>query len=128
MPHRELEHEGEVLAEGAWSDVDGHRDRAGEFVRDDHEVRAVAADVDLGTGALTGMKLPAGQPVLTGATRDGRVVLDGPPSSVFGESSWPVLRSTNLEPTHAALTGARAGLGSTPTVTDFLGALSRRPA
>jgi phosphate transport system permease protein len=35
----------------------------------------LVGDVNLGTGALTGMRVPAGRIVLTGATRDGRVVL-----------------------------------------------------
>jgi energy-coupling factor transport system ATP-binding protein len=45
----------------------------------------------------------------------GRVVLDGPPTDVFAEGNWPVLRSTNLEPTYAVRVGAGLGLGSTPT-------------
>jgi len=47
--------------------------------------------------------------------RAGRVILDGPPASVFDERSWQTLRSTYLEPTLAARLGARLGLGSTPT-------------
>jgi energy-coupling factor transport system ATP-binding protein len=47
--------------------------------------------------------------------REGRIVLDGTPSEVFAEESWPILRSTNLEPPYAARIGARLGLGSTPT-------------
>lgn len=60
--------------------------------------------------------------------REGKVVLDGPPAAVFAENAWAVLRSTNLEPTHAAAVGARAGVGSTPTASALLSALSRRPA
>jgi len=59
---------------------------------------------------------------------EGRVLLDGQPAVAFAEEFWPVLRSTNLEPTHAAWVGARAGVGSTPTANAFVGALSRRPA
>jgi energy-coupling factor transport system ATP-binding protein len=47
--------------------------------------------------------------------RTGRVVLDGPPAEVFAVDSWPVLRSTNLEPPYAARVGAALGLGTTPT-------------
>jgi energy-coupling factor transport system ATP-binding protein len=57
--------------------------------------------------------------------RDGRVVMDGPTAEVFAEESWPVLRSTNLEPPYAATVGARLGLGSTPTVAAVVAALSR---
>jgi energy-coupling factor transport system ATP-binding protein len=47
--------------------------------------------------------------------RDGSVVADGPPAEVFAQPSWETLRSTNLQPTYAAVAGARLGLGSTPT-------------
>jgi energy-coupling factor transport system ATP-binding protein len=47
--------------------------------------------------------------------REGNVVADGTPAEVFAETSWEVLRSTNLQPTYAAVAGARLGLGSTPT-------------
>lgn len=53
----------------------------------------------------------------------GKVVLDGPPRHVFDEPSWPVLRAAGLEPPAAALTGARLGLGSTPTEAVLLAAL-----
>lgn len=56
----------------------------------------------------------------------GRVMLDGPPAEVFAEAAWPVLRSTYLEPPHAAVVGARLGLGSTPTESALLEALSAR--
>ena len=47
--------------------------------------------------------------------RTGRVVMDGTPELVFGESAWPELRAADLEPPRAAVAGARLGLGSTPT-------------
>jgi phosphate transport system permease protein len=60
---------------------DEHRTHVAALAADGH-VRVVrlrdgklAGDVGLGTGALAGMKVPAGRPLLTGATRDGRVVL-----------------------------------------------------
>jgi len=56
----------------------------------------------------------------------GRVLLDGPPADVFGEPAWPVLASTYLEPPYAARAGARLGLGSTPTETALIEALSAR--
>ena len=56
--------------------------------------------------------------------RAGRVILDGPPSSVFAEQSWEALRSTYLEPPLAATVGQRLGLGSTPTDADLIRALS----
>jgi energy-coupling factor transport system ATP-binding protein len=59
--------------------------------------------------------------------RDGRIVLDGTPAEVFGESAWPALASTYLEPPLAARVGARLGLGSTPTDSMLLAALGSRP-
>jgi energy-coupling factor transport system ATP-binding protein len=56
----------------------------------------------------------------------GRVLLDGTPAEVFAEPAWPVLRSTYLEPPHAATVGARLGLGATPTEASLLEALERR--
>jgi energy-coupling factor transport system ATP-binding protein len=54
----------------------------------------------------------------------GRVVLDGPPESVFGEASWGTLGSTFLEPPLSARVGARLGLGSTPTDGALIAALA----
>jgi energy-coupling factor transport system ATP-binding protein len=56
----------------------------------------------------------------------GRILLDGTPAEVFAEPSWPVLGSTYLRPTYAALVGARLGLGSTPTDDAVVDALARR--
>ncbi len=53
----------------------------------------------------------------------GRIVLDGPPETVFGEPSWPVLASTFVEPPFAARVGARLGLGATPTEASLVAAL-----
>ena len=58
--------------------------------------------------------------------RAGRVILDGPPAVVFGEAAWPELASTYLEPPLAALIGARAGLGATPTDQALVEALVAR--
>ena len=58
--------------------------------------------------------------------RGGRVALDGAPAEVFAETSWPILESTYLEPPYAARVGARLGLGSTPTETALVEALSAR--
>jgi energy-coupling factor transport system ATP-binding protein len=55
--------------------------------------------------------------------REGRIVLDGPPTEVFEERSWPLLASTYLEPTLAARLGASLGLGSTPTDATLITAL-----
>jgi energy-coupling factor transport system ATP-binding protein len=55
--------------------------------------------------------------------RAGRVILDGPPASVFDERSWEVLRSTYLEPPLPSRLGARLGLGPTPTDEDLIRAL-----
>ena len=55
--------------------------------------------------------------------RAGRVILDGPPASVFAEQSWEALRSTYLEPPLAARVGQRLGLGSTPTDAGLIDAL-----
>jgi energy-coupling factor transport system ATP-binding protein len=59
--------------------------------------------------------------------RAGRVLLDGPPASVFAEPSWDVLRSTYLEPPLAAVLGARMGLGATPTDEALLAAITQGP-
>jgi len=56
--------------------------------------------------------------------RDGRVVLDGPPATVFAASAWESLASTYLEPPLAAVIGDRLGLGSTPTDTALIGAMA----
>jgi len=56
--------------------------------------------------------------------RAGRILLDGPPASVFDESSWQALRSSYLEPPPAARIGARLGLGATPTDAALLSALA----
>jgi len=56
--------------------------------------------------------------------RGGRVILDGTPADVFGESSWPALASTFLEPPLPARVGARLGLGSTPTEQALVEALA----
>jgi energy-coupling factor transport system ATP-binding protein len=56
--------------------------------------------------------------------RQGRIVLDGPPATVFDASSWEVLRSTFVEPPLVARLGASLGLGSTPTDDALLAALA----
>jgi len=56
----------------------------------------------------------------------GRVVLDGSPSEVFAEAAWPLLRVAGLEPPHAALVGARLGLGSTPTDASVIAGISEQ--
>lgn len=56
--------------------------------------------------------------------RDGRAILDAPPSEVFAAGSWAALRSTFLEPPLAAVVGERLGLGSTPTDATLIRALS----
>jgi energy-coupling factor transport system ATP-binding protein len=56
--------------------------------------------------------------------RDGRVILDAPPASVFAEGSWEALRSTYLEPPLPAVLGAKLRLGATPTDEALLAALA----
>ncbi len=56
----------------------------------------------------------------------GRVLLDGPPATVFDEVAWPTLASTYLDAPLAARAGARLGLGSTPTEASLVEALSAR--
>lgn len=58
--------------------------------------------------------------------RSGRIILDGTPAAIFEKARWPVLRSTNLEPTYAAVVGAQMGLGSTPTDQTVVDALVAR--
>jgi energy-coupling factor transport system ATP-binding protein len=55
---------------------------------------------------------------------NGRVLLDGPPASVFAEPAWAQLRATNLEPPLAARLGAAWGLGSTPTELSLVDAVA----
>ncbi len=59
--------------------------------------------------------------------RAGKVLLDGPPASVFSEPSWEALRSTYLEPPLAAELGARMGFGATPTDRSLLAAIAQGP-
>jgi energy-coupling factor transport system ATP-binding protein len=56
--------------------------------------------------------------------REGAVILDGTPASVFAPSGWDQLRSTHLEPTLAAQVGQRLGLGATPTEAGLLASLA----
>lgn len=56
----------------------------------------------------------------------GRVLLDGPPEEIFAEAAWPTLASTYIEPPLAARTGARLGLGSTPSEASLVEALAAR--
>ena len=56
----------------------------------------------------------------------GRVLLDGPPPSVFAADAWETLRSTYVEPPMAARLGHELGLGSTPTDVALMGALQQR--
>ncbi len=60
--------------------------------------------------------------------RAGRIVLDGTPSGVFGQSNWEVLASTFLEAPLPARVGARLGLGATPTEASLVEALARQAA
>jgi energy-coupling factor transport system ATP-binding protein len=60
--------------------------------------------------------------------RAGRVILDGPPATVFAADAWEALRSTYLEPPLAARIGDRLWLGSTPTDAGLIAALGGRPA
>ena len=53
----------------------------------------------------------------------GSIVFDGETAAAFDESNWPTLRETNLEPTYAALAGARLALGSAPTDPDVIARL-----
>jgi energy-coupling factor transport system ATP-binding protein len=57
---------------------------------------------------------------------EGRITFDGPVTDAFAESTWPILRSTNLEPPLPAIVGARNGLGSTPRAVALVDALGRR--
>ena len=56
----------------------------------------------------------------------GRIVLDATSAEVFAQEHWPTLRKAGLEPPTAAVTGARLGLGSTPTEAAVVGALLAR--
>jgi energy-coupling factor transport system ATP-binding protein len=56
--------------------------------------------------------------------RDGAVIGDGVPASVFAPTGWDHLRSTNLEPPLAARVGDRLGLPDTPTDAALIAALA----
>ena len=58
------------------------------------------------------------------ALRAGRVVLDGPPSKVFGASSWDTLRGTGLEPPTAAVIAERLGVGPVATEAALVSAVA----
>jgi len=55
--------------------------------------------------------------------REGRVIDDGPPGTVFAPERVALLASTGLVPPPAARIGARLGLGATPTERALLAAL-----
>lgn len=58
--------------------------------------------------------------------RGGRVIGDGPPTTVMAAEAWEALRSTRLEPPLAAVAGARLGLAAaTPTLDRLLAELGR---
>jgi energy-coupling factor transporter ATP-binding protein EcfA2 len=57
--------------------------------------------------------------------RDGGIIADGTPASVFAETNWELLASTFLEPPLAARVGARLGLRDTPTQETLLRALAQ---
>jgi energy-coupling factor transport system ATP-binding protein len=58
--------------------------------------------------------------------REGRIILDGPPSVAFASERWEALASTHLEPPLAAVVGDRLGVGSTPTDASLIEALTPR--
>ncbi|HVG07745.1 MAG TPA: ABC transporter permease subunit [Thermoanaerobaculia bacterium] len=97
---------------------DEHRTYVAALAADGH-VRMVrlkdgklAGDVDLGTGPLTGMKVPAGQIVLTGATRDGRVVLAPVSFEVTFEGQTQVITPAVKDPILLELDPQRRPLGA----------------
>lgn len=97
---------------------DEHRTHVAVLAADGH-VRMVrlrdgklVGDVDLGAGALTGMKLPAGRPVLTGATRDGRVVLAPVSFEVTFEGQTQVVTPAVQDPIALELDPQRLPLGA----------------
>lgn len=97
---------------------DEHRTHVAALAADGH-VRIVrlrdgnlAADVDLGTGPLTGMKVPAGRILLTGATRDGRVVLAPVSFAVTFEGQSQVVTPAVDDPVVLELDPRRRPLGA----------------
>ncbi|HEX6862799.1 MAG TPA: ABC transporter permease subunit [Thermoanaerobaculia bacterium] len=107
---------------------DEHRTHVAALAADGH-VRIVrlrdgkpVGDVDLGTGALTGMKLPAGRIVLTGATRDGRVVLAPVSFEVTFEGQTQVVTPAVREPILLELDPQRRPLGAFAAQVDEEGA------
>lgn len=55
--------------------------------------------------------------------REGKVILDAPPATVFSAPSWDALASTYLEPPLAAVIGERLSVGPTPTDAALIAAL-----
>lgn len=97
---------------------DEHRTHVAVLAADGH-VRIVrlqggklAADVDLGTGPLTGMKTPAGRSMLTGATRDGRVVLAPVAFEVTFEGQTQVVTPAVQDPVVLELDPQKRPLGA----------------
>jgi energy-coupling factor transport system ATP-binding protein len=58
----------------------------------------------------------------------GRILLDGPPETVFDAAAWPILAQSAIEPPYAARVGARLGLASTPTDDALVDGLAMRAA
>lgn len=59
--------------------------------------------------------------------REGRIIVDGPPTEVFAEAHWPALASAHIEPPLPARVGVTVGVGATPTVPELIAALGRSP-
>ena len=97
---------------------DEHRTHVAVLAADGH-VRVIrlqdgklVSDLDLGVGPLSGMKTPAGRLVLTGATRDGRVVLAPVSFEVTFEGQSQVVTPTVKDPVVLELDPLKRPLGA----------------
>jgi energy-coupling factor transport system ATP-binding protein len=91
----------------------------GQDARGVARVRAIVADLTAAGRTVIAishdMRFVAESFARVVVMREGRVVLDGSPAEVYGQSSWETLASTFLDPPLPARVGAKLGLGSTPT-------------
>ncbi len=89
-------------------------------------IRELAGEGRAVVGISHDMRFVAGTFDRVAVLDAGRVELEGSPAEVFAEAAWPALRAAGLEPPDAAVTGARLGLGATPTEDALVAALTAR--
>ena len=102
----------------------------GQDLRGIERIQAIVADLSAAGRTIVAishdMRFVAETFDRVAVMREGRLVLDGTPAAVFAEASWATLAGTYVEPPLAARTGARLGLGSTPTDAALVARLAAR--